>query len=161
MPAPYYTFRAGAVQFFALDTNEVRARQLEWLRRELETSRAQWKVVYGHHPVYSAGAHGDSAALIEALLPVLRNRADVYLCGHDHDMQHLKPDGGVHFFVAGAGGAHQRPLHAHDRTLFARTDVHGFAVLEADAESLTMRFVSESGSELYRYALSRPSEPAR
>ena len=161
MPAPYYTFRAGDVQFFALDTNEIRARQLAWLRQELERSRARWKVVYGHHPVYSAGAHGDSKALIEALLPVLRDRADAYLCGHDHDMQHLKPAGGVHFFVAGAGGAHQRPIHAHDRSLFAKTDVHGFAVLEADAESLTVRFLADDGSELYHYALSRPPERPR
>src|SRR4029079_11116706 len=46
MPAPYYTFTAGAVQFFALDTNEVSEAQLLWLRDELAKSRAHWKLVY-------------------------------------------------------------------------------------------------------------------
>jgi hypothetical protein len=68
-------------------------------------------------------------------------------------MQHLTPDGGVHFFVAGAGGAHQRPLHPHPRTLFAKTDVHGFAVVDVAADRLTVRFVADDGSELYRYTL--------
>jgi hypothetical protein len=59
----------------------------------------------------------------------------------------------VHFFVAGAGGAHQRPIHAHDRTLYAKTDVHGFAVLEADAGSLSIRFIAEDGSQLYTHTV--------
>jgi hypothetical protein len=153
MPSPYYSFTAGDVQFFALDTNEISRQQLAWLDGALGRSGARWKVVYGHHPIYSAGQHGDSERLIRELLPVLRNRADVYLAGHDHDMQHLSPDGGVHFFVAGAGGAHQRPMHPHPRTLFARTDQHGFAVLEADAGKLTVRFVADDGSEIYGYTL--------
>jgi len=155
IPSPYYTFTAGPVQFFALDTNEVSDAQLEWLDRELSRSRSPWKLVYGHHPIYSAGKHGDTKRLVERLLPVLRGRANVYLCGHDHDLQHLKEDGGVHFFVAGAGGAEQRPIHAHPRTIFAKTDVHGFATLEANATELTVRFVSANLDELYEYTLHR------
>jgi tartrate-resistant acid phosphatase type 5 len=153
MPSPYYTFTAGDAQFFVLDTNEVSAAQLAWLSEALAQSRATWKIVYGHHPIYSAGQHGDTQRLVDALLPVLRDRADAYFCGHDHDMQHLRPDGGVHFFVAGSGGAHQRPMHPHPRTLFARTDIHGFATLEADAGALTVRFIADDGSELYAYTL--------
>ena len=155
MPSPYYTFTVGDVQFFGVDTNEVSEAQLQWLRSALERSPSRWKVVYGHHPIYSAGQHGDTKRLVEHLLPVLRNRADVYFCGHDHDMQHLKPDGGVHFFVAGAGGAHQRPIHPHPRTLFAKTDVHGFAVIEVAGDHLTVRFIADDGSELYRYTLEK------
>jgi hypothetical protein len=155
MPSPYYTFVAGNVQFFGVDTNEVSDMQLDWLRRALEKSTSSWKVVYGHHPIYSAGQHGDTKRLVERLLPVLRDRADAYFCGHDHDMQHLKPDGGVHFFVAGAGGAHQRPMHPHPRTLFAKTDVHGFAVIEVAGTSLTVRFIADDGSELYRYTIEK------
>jgi hypothetical protein len=153
MPAPYYTFVAGDIQFFAVDTNEVSEEQLGWLRGTLERSTARWKLVYGHHPIYSAGQHGDTERLVEHLLPVLRGRADAYFCGHDHDMQHLEPDGGVHFFVAGAGGAHQRPMHPHPRTIFARTDLHGFAVIDATRSHLTVRFVADDGSEIYAYTL--------
>jgi hypothetical protein len=157
MPSPYYTFTSGNVQFFGIDTNEVSEEQLRWLREALERSHARWKIVYGHHPIYSAGQHGDTKRLVEHLLPVLRDRADAYFCGHDHDMQHLKPDGGVHFFVAGAGGAHQRPIHPHPRTLFAKTDEHGFAVIEIAGDHLTVRFIADDGSELYRYTLEKKS----
>jgi hypothetical protein len=97
MPATYYTFTAGPVQFFALDTNEISRAQLAWLDQEIGKSKSTWKVVYGHHPIYSAGQHYDSPRLITQLLPVLRNRVDVYIAGHDHDMQHLKSEAGVHF----------------------------------------------------------------
>src|SRR5262249_30263681 len=69
----------------------------------------------------------------------------------------LRPDGGVHFFVAGSGGAHQRPMHPHPRTLFAKTDQHGIATIEADRATLTVRFVADDGSELYSYTLHKPA----
>jgi len=148
MPALYYTFLAGPVQFFAIDTEAVSAAELLWLRDELDRSTSRWKVVYGHHPIYSAGHHGDTPALVAKLLPVLRGRADVYLCGHDHDLQQLREEGGVHFFVAGGGGAKTRATHADPRSLFAQAS-HGFAVLDADDSSLTVRFVGEDSTELY------------
>jgi hypothetical protein len=61
MPFTYYTFTAGPIQFFALDTDEGTAGRLvfrkawtdtqaKWLADELEKSKATWKIVYGHHP---------------------------------------------------------------------------------------------------------------
>jgi tartrate-resistant acid phosphatase type 5 len=157
MPAAYYTFEAGPVQFFALDTDIISEAQLQWLVQELDKSRATWKVVYGHHPIYSEGRHEDNNDKIGQLLPVLRDRADVYLAGHDHDMQHLKPEGRLHFFVAGTGGK-LRPIEPGPRSLFARS-AHGFAVLEADARTLTVKFVEENLTSPYTYTIKR-TEPA-
>lgn len=153
LPAAYYTFIAGPVQFFALDTDIISESQLLWLARELDRSRAPWKVVYGHHPIYSEGVHEDNNVKIDQLLPVLRNRADVYLAGHDHDMQHLKPEGRLHFFIAGSGGK-LRPIEPGPRSLFAKS-ANGFAVLEADARSLTVTFVEPDLTAPYRYTLTR------
>jgi tartrate-resistant acid phosphatase type 5 len=149
MPAAYYTFTAGAAQFFALDTDFISEAQLLWLTEALDTSRARWKIVYGHHPIYSHGQHEDNNTKIDQLLPVVRDRADIYLAGHDHDMQHLRPEGRVHFFVAGSGGK-LRPIEPGPRSLFARSS-HGFAVLEVGRDSLAVAFVDVAGTELYRY----------
>ena len=109
MPALYYSFTAGPVQFFALATQAWSETQRNWLDQELQRSTARWKIVYGHHPIYSYGVHGDTPELQESLLPVLKNRgANIYLVGHDHLVQHLKPEGGVHFFVAPAAGQSAR-----------------------------------------------------
>ena len=160
MPAPYYTFTAGPVQFFALDTNEVSEAQLIWLKAELDKSRSHWKLVYGHHPIYSAGQHGDNPVLIARLLPILKGRADVYLAGHDHDMQHLKPEGDLHFFVSGGGGASNRAIKPGPRSIFARQS-YGFSVLEASATELRVTFISADSAKLYEYALHKPEAGAK
>ena len=154
MPAAYYTFTAGPVQFFALDTDIISEAQLRWLSTELDRSPAAWKVVYGHHPIYSEGQHEDNNVKIEQLLPVLKERADVYLAGHDHDMQHLKPEGRLHFFIAGSGGK-LRTIEPGPRSLFARS-ANGFAVIEADARTLTVTFVEANLTTPYTYRLTRP-----
>lgn len=159
MPAPYYTFTAGPVQFFAMDTNEVSEAQLLWLRDELAKSRARWKLVYGHHPIYSDGAHLNNPGLIRRLLPVLKGKADVYLAGHDHDLQHLKEDGGVHFFVAGGGGAGLRPPKPGPRSLFAK-DAHAFCVLDVDDKQMKVRFIDTALSQLYEATLSKSGSAA-
>jgi tartrate-resistant acid phosphatase type 5 len=151
MPATYYTFTAGPVQFFALDTQALSLSQLLWLDEELGKSTARWKLVYAHHPVFSAGDHGDNAELIARLLPVLRGRADVYLAGHDHDMQHLKPEGSLHFFVAGTGGK-LRPIERGPRSLFA-SSTRGFSVLEATNDRLTVRFMDTELRRIYEHTL--------
>jgi tartrate-resistant acid phosphatase type 5 len=52
-PAPYYTFTAGPVQFFAVDTTEISEAEVLWLDRAIGASTARWKVVYGHHPIFA------------------------------------------------------------------------------------------------------------
>jgi tartrate-resistant acid phosphatase type 5 len=149
MPAAYYTFIAGPAQFFALDTDVISAAQLQWLTEALDVSRARWKIVYGHHPIYSHGQHEDNNLKIEQLLPALRDRADIYLAGHDHDMQHLKGESRLHFFIAGSGGK-LRPIEPGPRSLFAKS-ANGFAVLEIAQAQVSVAFVSSTGEELYRY----------
>lgn len=152
MPAPYYTFTAGPVQFLALDTNEISDAQLAWLDAELKASTARWKIVYGHHPIYSDGEHGDSLVLGRRLLPLLKNRVDIYLVGHDHILNHIKAEAGVEFFVSGGGGASLYRAKPAARSLFAQS-INGFAVIEADAGSLTLRFIGADAKQLYEYSM--------
>lgn len=155
LPSPYYTFTAGPVQFFAVNTVLMSEAQLLWLRDELKKSTAKWKVVYGHYHVYSA-ERGDNDNLIERLLPILEgNHVDLYLCGHEHLIQHLKRAGSVHFFVNGAagGGARSVKKPGYEGLLFVAEGKQGFTVLEADGSSLTVRFIGEDGGQLYDYTL--------
>lgn len=154
MPATYYTYTAGPVQFFAIDTIELSDsvlfnKEAAWLDAEIAKSKARWKVVYGHYQIYSA-TRGDEQNLIKRLLPILRNRVDVYLCGHDHNLQELKPEDGVHFFVSGGGGAgvypFRQPNYSHSTF---KQEQYGFTVLDADKDQLKMRFVGLQGEELY------------
>lgn len=41
----------------------------------LESSDAMWKVVVGHHPIFSTGEHGNTFELHTYILPILKVRA--------------------------------------------------------------------------------------
>jgi hypothetical protein len=150
MPAPYYTFTAGNAQFFALDTNDVSEAQVLWLKEELDKSKAFWKIVYGHHPIYSDGEHGDNAVLIKKLLPILEAKADVYFVGHDHIIEHIKPsDSRLHYFISGGGGAKGAARPAIDYA----ASTNGFAVIEASGKELKVQFIGTDGKQLYEYPI--------
>jgi hypothetical protein len=154
LPATRYTFVAGPVQFFAIDTNVITRAELDWLDREVGKSTARWKIVYGHHPAYSDGRHGGDPAVHDTVLPLLRNRVDVYLCGHEHDLQHLAPDGGVQFAIVGGGGAEPRPVSPGPRSLFAASK-NGFGVIEASKSTLTVTYVGADLQILHTFSLHR------
>lgn len=170
LPRPFYTFTAGPVQLFALDTVPIEERsamareQLAWLDGALAASRAPWKVVYGHHPVYTNGSHGGAGGVLpairDALLPLLKkHRVDIYLAGHDHDLQALAPEGGVHFLISGGGGRDVRPLKSGRCRTWAESRF-GFLELEADAETLTATFYGDLAQEVHQMRL-RQGETVR
>lgn len=164
MPHRYYTFSAGPVQFFALDTDEGTIglfgskpwsdEQLGWLKSQLARhAGAKWKVVYGHHPIYSDGHHGDTKRLIERLLPVLQeHHVDAYIAGHDHDMQHFERDG-IQFFIAGGSGQETRKVK-RKRAVFARA-AHGFMIIEASTDELSLRLIGTGGETVHSKILKK------
>ena len=154
LPAARYTFTAGPAQLFALDTTALSRAQIEWLDRELDRSTAPWKIVYGHHPIRSHGRYGDNAELVESLLPVLRNRVDLYLAGHEHDLQVLSPEDGVHFVVAGGGGKSIRETEPGPRTLFSAS-AFGFATLDVSPERVVLRMIERDRGVVFESSIER------
>ena len=104
----YYSFKAPKqnVRFIALESSYMVPEQIEWLQKELEGSREDWKIVYFHHPLYSSGGrHGSDTQLREVLEPLfLKHNVSVVLTGHDHFYERIKPQQGIVYFVVGAGG---------------------------------------------------------
>ena len=68
------------------------AQQLEWLAAELTASTADYLIVAGHYPVWSACAHGNTQWAIDALLPLMAAaNVTMYASGHDHCNELLAP----------------------------------------------------------------------
>lgn len=151
MPSSYYTYTAGPAQFFAIDTGTEGAMslaQLQWLKAELDKSRTRWKIVYGHHCPYFARGAGEDSLLAEELMPILKGRADVYIAGHFHSLQHLKPIDGVNFYISAGGGRTLVPVDATSpQALFAKS-VYGFSVIEIDDHSFMLKFIGQDGQVL-------------
>ena len=175
MPARYYRIAAAPhVDIFVIDSSPMVhkyrekvdsaiaanvagqdvAAQLAWLDGELGRSQAPWKLVVGHHTIYSGGsAHGNTLELVSQVKPLLeRHGVQAYINGHEHDLQHLRV-GAVDYICTGAG-SEVRPTGRIDGTLFALAR-SGFAVIRVSGDALKLEFRDHTGRSVYRAAIGR------
>jgi hypothetical protein len=151
-----------------------------WLERSLTESQARWKIVVGHHPLWSsAGSKYEQARVLRRLiLPALCRYADVYLAGHEHtlelhhdDCREALPGATVAPLpsVVSGAAAKQRPLNTafmrHQsarypqlRSEWARGLIWGFAHLSLADDVATLEFVETpddgSGAVQVKYTTS-------
>ncbi|MFM8268768.1 MAG: metallophosphoesterase, partial [Pseudomonadota bacterium] len=78
-PERFYSFSECFVEFFVIDAERFDQEQALWIQEAIALSKAKWKIVVGHRPVFSHGGHGDTEVLKEALLPLIKNKVDFYL----------------------------------------------------------------------------------
>jgi tartrate-resistant acid phosphatase type 5 len=122
--------------------------QLTWLKAALATSRADWKVVVGHHPIRSGGHHGGSAVLAARLEPLLAaHNVQAYICGHDHALQHIRA-GGINHICTGAGSS-SGSVSDVEGTLFRVPHQTGFALFALEPASLRLTLRDSAGRPLY------------
>lgn len=128
------------------------AAQWAWLDAEFARPRAPWTICVGHHPIYNNGRHGDQPALIAELAPRLeRHAVPLYLCGHDHDLQHLELEGlATSFVISGGGGADLYEVVPSARGRFVQS-VFGFSHLQINPRRLLLRHLDESGRQLHAF----------
>ncbi|HZL88808.1 MAG TPA: metallophosphoesterase [Pirellulaceae bacterium] len=133
-------------------TTEEEAEQLAFLKAELAKPRSAFTVVLAHHPIYSNGAHGDTRSLVKSWDGILEEHGvHVYMCGHDHDLQHLELEGRrTSFVVSGGGGARIRPLKS-DRKVPYGKDVYGFSHLQVSRQRLIVRHIDANGTQVHAF----------
>ncbi len=157
----YYAFQpAPSVRFIGLDSTRMDQAQLKWLEAELTRASEDWKIVFFHHPIYSSGArHGSDLALRNALEPLfVKYGVALALSGHDHFYERIKPQQGVHYFVAG-GAAKLRAGNVRRSGLTAKafdTD-QSFLVMEIRDGQLHFRALSRTGQTVDAGVIPKPS----
>jgi hypothetical protein len=136
----------------------------QWLERSLRESNARWKIVMGHHPLWSsAGSKFEQAkAMRRLILPALCKYADMYVAGHEHTLE-LHADSCVNAvpganlpplpqIVSGAAAKH-RPLNrwfmAHQAakspeltTYYARGVIWGYVHLTLERDRAVARAIT-------------------
>jgi tartrate-resistant acid phosphatase type 5 len=152
---PFAGGAAGLGRDFTL-TTEQQTEQLAWLQAQLERPRTTpFLVAMGHHPVYSDGPHGDHPVLARDWDPLFRKyKVDVYLAGHDHDLQHLEFEGHpTSFFLSGGGGAdlYDLKIDPAQRGPYGQK-VYGFSHLSVTANQITLQHLDTSGHVLHAFA---------
>jgi hypothetical protein len=134
-------------------TKDEEQEQTEWLKAELTKPRAPFTLVVAHHPLYSNGDHGDTKPLIAQWEPLFQeHKVHAYLCGHDHDLQHLEFEGKfTSHILSGGGGAKTRKLEHPERKTPYGLDVHGFTHISVQSDALTFAHHGVDGALLHRF----------
>ncbi|NMG08034.1 metallophosphoesterase [Brasilonema sp. UFV-L1] len=138
MKGRYYTFqRDNNVQFFVLDTNTNAdwEKQLKWLEQELSASKAPWKIVSGHHPVYASGVYGSNPTFIKTFTPLFQKYGvQLYINGHEHHYERTRSINGTTYLICG-GGAGTRPVGRSEWTEYSAEKL-SFAAYEVYADRI-------------------------
>jgi len=132
--------------------------QYAWLKRELAASTADWKIVVGHHPVFSGGEHGNTSVLIKNLKPLFEKYGvDAYFNGHDHALEHIVKDD-VNYFTVGAGAEGSLTRAIEGSRFLGGTA--GFLTAKLHRSDLQVEFFDESGASVYRAEILKPRKTA-
>lgn len=129
-------------------------KQLQWIETTLKQSTADWKIVVGHHSIWTSGSHsGEDDGFLEATLPPIFEKYGVhmYLSGHDHNLQYSKV-GTVSYVRSGAGsklspGTYENPRYPG--SIFFSSQ-QGFAVVSLNQHKIELRFVDYAGFWLFQ-----------
>ncbi len=172
MPAKYYGFKHDPADLWFLDTNQVMTdplngdsdKQLNWFKAQVAASTATWKIAFGHHPYISNGDHGNAGSYenVEGFnVPFvtgdnvkkfmdesLCGKIDVYISGHDHNLQWLEPACGTEFIVSGAGSKAEL-LPGSNPNFFQIGEMEGFVWVEITGDSFTGVFYDKTAKELF------------
>jgi tartrate-resistant acid phosphatase type 5 len=147
---------------WAAPQTEAERNMVAWLEDALANSKARWKIVIGHHPLWStAGSKFEQAKVLRRLiLPALCRHADLYLAGHEHTLELHSDDCSAATSnkraplpqVVSGSAAKMRPINSlfmrHQlqanpqlRTLWARGLAWGFSHLTFEENRVTVRMV--------------------
>jgi tartrate-resistant acid phosphatase type 5 len=170
----HYTDGVTRIHLIIIDSESLRqdrndpAAQLSWLETTLAgPTTDDWRIVVDHHPPYSAGDHGPTEPTIVAeVVPLcLQYGVDLFLSGHDHNLQHVGEIDGrtIDYVVSGAGGQMRyRKFEVNEAYLNGigfQVDyfgyVHGFVAFDFEPTTYTAHFVDKDLNVTYTYSRSR------
>jgi hypothetical protein len=156
----YYAYNLGTWRIYALNSNcgfvgcGSTSAQARWLKADLAANPRRCVLAYWHHPLFSSGAHGNTA-VVKSLWNILyAYHADVVLNGHDHDYERFarqSPNGvrtakGLREFVVGTGGRSHYAWGSIKRNSLARNNTtYGVLKLTLHPGSYSWRFQPVAG----------------
>ncbi len=148
------------VRFFALDSTYLDRAQSRWFEKESTGSRAEWKIAFLHHPVYTSGRYTLAARGIRFALEsaFINGGVDVVFSGHEHIYQRAAMQNGILYFITGGAGS-LREGDAKPSPQIARAydrDYH-FMLAEITDEGFFFQAIDRLGATVDAGALRKPT----
>jgi hypothetical protein len=130
------------------------AAQRIWLERTLAEAPAnvKWKFVFGHHPLWTGGERMKAQETVELnklLRPIFEKyHVNAYICGHEHNLQFIKPQGYTNYFISGSG-SETTPCIIHPEGGQFAQSVNGFMNFTVFPGRLKVEILNYLGESLY------------
>ncbi len=147
--SPFVTFYHHDPKYFAVKSQNP-AKTVAFVDSVLACSRETWKVVVGHHPIYTSDfTQGNTYGLIEQIAPLLRKyQVDFYLNGHVHKFEHYQREG-IDYMIT-TTGVKPRWTNPWFFTKYVQKSL-GFTVCHVTSHEFAFYFINEKGESLYSY----------
>lgn len=134
-----------------------REKQLAWLEKALAQSKADFKIVAGHHPVYAYTSkeeeeRRDMQKYIKPLLD--KYEVDLYIGGHIHSHQHIVKPGSKTNYVVLSSGSLSRKVKPIEGTQFCSPRT-GFGFASIKGGVMTIFLLDKDGNELYSFSINK------
>ena len=146
----YYTSKDHKDNIAGQDTTE----QKRWVEKVLSdpSPNIKWRIVVGHHPLYTGGKRItsiDTKEMNTAFRAIFEKyKVDAYICGHEHNLQYIKPAGKTHYFITGSGSELTPTIKHPDGGKFALSD-NGFMCFSLTGDKMIVQIVNKDGHILY------------
>jgi tartrate-resistant acid phosphatase type 5 len=137
------------------------AMQRIWIEKTLSEAPAniKWKFVFGHHPVYTGGGRMkalETTEMKKLFQPIFEKyHVNAYICGHDHNLQYIKPPGYTHYLVSGAGSELSKTVIHPEGGVYAKAE-NGFMNITVTSKQLHVTMVNYKGENLYSVSIPHP-----
>jgi hypothetical protein len=175
-PGLVYHFESGGAFVAVLDSTLAvcdpgqAARQGDWLDQALSGTKARWKFVMFHHPVYASHPRRESPVLRDHWVRIFdKHHVDMVLQGHDHAYMRTYPMHGDRpvamaregtIYVVSVAGDKFYDQISRDYIEVGFTGLSTYQTIEVDdvANSLTYRAWNDLGEVVDRVVITHPGD---
>ena len=181
MPNRYYSFKQNVgnnaeALFVFIDTNPLSVSsyqsaqknelikadslaQKKWLEEVLadDSPTIKWKIVIGHHPIYTAGNRALNLPEMKYTLEPLfeKYKVDFYITGHEHHLQYYHPkDKFTHHFISGSGSEANESLKPRGPVDFFAA-IQGFITFSLTDKEMFTQFINRKGKVLHELSIKK------
>jgi len=158
----WYSFELGPVHVLALDFHFEKgsSEQFQFARQDLLSTRAAWKIVVVHYPVFNIGGHATGWGHADYLPLFHQAKVDLVIAGHSHVYERFRPvapigaqaSWPITCITTGGGGARLYPSFDHP-ALFVRKSANHYMAFEATRDTLQARAILANGTLIDRLEL--------
>lgn len=156
VPGRYYHYEINAphwaLDLIAVDSSVLAAdsEQQHWVAQTVAQSVAKeaaaglprWRIMISHHPLQSYGYHGNETDYLQTLLAEPLKHCDLFLAGHEHDIQVLRDQPGrLPLSLVCGTSSESRPITAGKETLY-HTSAPGYGAIEIGPTQLSLQVMT-------------------